>query len=108
MARAFDGVTAYLQAPAEGVWRRGERSTDDDIVVFEVMSEKVCYCFEDDDISEAARIMADRQVKRLPVLNREKRLVGIVALSDLGRADGDCAQTAVEGISEETGQNRRM
>ena len=41
LARAFDGVTAYLQAPAEGVWRRGERSTDDDIVVFEVMSEKV-------------------------------------------------------------------
>ena len=76
--------------------------------VREVMSEKVCYCFEDDDIEEASRIMAEHQVKRLPVLNREKRLVGIVALSDLGRADGDCAQMALEGICEETGQTRRM
>lgn len=76
--------------------------------VREVMSEKVCYCFEDDEIEEAARIMAEHQVKRLPVLSREKRLVGIVALSDLGRADGDSAQTALEGISEETGQTRRM
>jgi hypothetical protein len=31
-----------------------------------------------------------------------------VALSDLGRADGDCAQAALEGISEETGQTRRI
>ena len=53
--------------------------------VREVMSEKVCYVFEDDDIDEAAKIMAEHQVKRLPVLNKDKRLVGIVALSDLGR-----------------------
>lgn len=76
--------------------------------VREVMSERVCYCFEDDDVDEAAKIMAEHQVKRLPVLNSDKRLVGIVALSDLGRADGDAAQTALEGISEETGQTRRM
>jgi CBS domain-containing protein len=76
--------------------------------VREVMSEKVCYCYEDDDIEEAAKIMAEHQVKRLPVLNGDKRLVGIVALSDLGRADADCAQTALEGISQETGQTRRL
>jgi len=76
--------------------------------VREVMSEKICYCFEDDDVEEAARIMAEHQVKRLPVLNRDKRLVGIVALSDLGRCHGEAAQTAVEGISEETGHPRRM
>ena len=76
--------------------------------VREVMSEKICYCFEDDDVDEAAKIMAEHQVKRLPVLNRQKRLVGIVALSDLGRSDGDSAQTALEGISEETGHTRRM
>jgi CBS domain-containing protein len=76
--------------------------------VREVMSAKVCYCFEDDDIEGAARIMAEHQVKRLPVLNRDKRLVGIVALSDLGRCDGDAAQAALEGISQETGQPRRM
>ena len=76
--------------------------------VREVMSEKVCYCFEDDDIDEAAKIMAEHQVKRLPVLNKDKRMVGIIALSDIGRADGDCGQAALEGICEETGQTRRM
>jgi CBS domain-containing protein len=76
--------------------------------VREVMSEKICYCFEDNDIEEAAKIMAEHQVKRLPVLNRDKRLVGIVALSDLGRSDGQAAQTALEGICEETGQTRRL
>jgi len=73
-----------------------------------MMSEKVCYCYEDDEVDEAAKIMAEHQVKRLPVLNRQKRLVGIVALSDIGRSDGDCAQMALEGISEETGHTRRM
>ena len=76
--------------------------------VREVMSEKICYCFEDDDIDEAAKIMAEHQVKRLPVLNKDKRMVGIIALSDIGRADGDCGQAALEGICEETGQTRRM
>ena len=76
--------------------------------VREVMSENICYCFEDDNLEDAARIMAEHQVKRLPVLNRNKRLVGIVALGDIGRSGADCAQTALEGISQETGQTRRM
>ena len=38
LARQFDGVTAYLQAPAEGLWRQGQKSSDDDIVIFEVMT----------------------------------------------------------------------
>ena len=76
--------------------------------------DKTYRCRNWDDLAKpgvegaAAKIMAEHQVKRLPVLNRQKRLVGIVALSDLGRADGDCAQTALEGISEETGQTRRI
>src|SRR5688500_13816989 len=53
--------------------------------VREVMSEHVYYCYEDDDIEQAAQIMAEHQVRRLPVLNRNKRLVGIVALADLAR-----------------------
>src|SRR5215203_2666092 len=59
--------------------------------VREVMSETVCYCFEDDDVAQAAQMMAEHQVRRLPVLNREKRLVGIVALADLGRSGTDTA-----------------
>ena len=75
--------------------------------VREVMSESVCYCFEDDDVAEAAKIMAEHQVRRLPVLNRDKRLVGIVALADLGRSATDTAQEALAGISERTDQPRR-
>ena len=75
--------------------------------VREVMSEHVCYCFEDDDIGQAAQIMAEHQVRRLPVLNRDKRLVGVVALADLGRSGTDAAKQALEGISEATDQPRR-
>ncbi len=75
--------------------------------VREVMSEGVCYCFEDDDVKEAAKLMAEHQVRRLPVLNRDKRLVGVVALADLGRSEGRAAQGALKGISEPTDEPRR-
>jgi len=54
-----------------------------DAKIREVMSTQVRYCFEDDDVDEVLRNMGDLQVRRLPVLSREKRLVGIVSLSDL-------------------------
>jgi len=57
--------------------------------VREAMSEKIIYCFEDQAIEEAARMMQERQVRRLVVLNREKRLVGIVSLGDLATETGD-------------------
>jgi hypothetical protein len=41
LAGSCEGVTAYLQAPAEGLWRQGAESDSDDIVIFEVMTEKV-------------------------------------------------------------------
>ena len=51
--------------------------------VSEIMSKDVAYCFEDQDIDEAMKIMEARQIRRLPILNREKRLVGIVSLGDI-------------------------
>jgi CBS domain-containing protein len=51
------------------------------------MSEGVEWCFEDDDVEEAAQLMADRQIRRLLVLNREKDLVGFVSLGDVARSD---------------------
>src|SRR3569833_3610728 len=48
-----------------------------------ILTEKVLYCFEDEPIEEAAENMAKNQVRRLPVLNRDKRLVGVVSLGDL-------------------------
>ncbi len=57
--------------------------------VKDVMTPDVVYCFEDQDVGDAARLMRDNQVRRLVVLNRDKRLVGIVSLGDLAVETGD-------------------
>lgn len=49
----------------------------------DVMSPEIMYCFEDDDARQVAQNMADIKVRRLPVMSRDKRLVGIVAIGDL-------------------------
>jgi CBS domain-containing protein len=54
-----------------------------------VMTPDVLYCFEDQDVPEAARLMRAQQVRRLVVLNQDKRLVGIVSLGDLAVETGD-------------------
>jgi CBS domain-containing protein len=57
--------------------------------VREAMSDTLVYCFEDQDSSEAAELMAENDVRRLPVLNADKRLVGVVSLGDLAAQTGD-------------------
>jgi len=57
--------------------------------VREVMTPDVVYCFEDQDVREAARTMEQWQIRRLIVLNQDKRLVGIVSLGDLATQTGD-------------------
>jgi CBS-domain-containing membrane protein len=47
------------------------------------MSKEIVYCFEDREIEEAMSLMEAKQICRLPILSREKRLVGIVSLGDL-------------------------
>jgi len=56
--------------------------------VREVMSPEVRYCFDDDDTDAVLENMADIQVRRLPVVSRDKRLVGIVSITDLA-ANGE-------------------
>jgi len=75
--------------------------------VREVMSEHIYYCFEDDDLEDAAKVMAEHQVRRLPILNRKKRLVGMLATADLARAGDEAVKTAMGGISEPTDKPRR-
>ncbi len=58
-----------------------------DTKVAEVMSKEMLYCFDTDEIDDVARNMGKAQVRRLPVLNSDKRLVGIVSLGDLARND---------------------
>jgi CBS domain-containing protein len=75
-----------------------------DTLVRDVMSQDVKYCFEEDDINDVAQNMADIKVRRLPVLNESKRLVGIVSLGDLALTDGPAnAGEALCGISEPGG-----
>ncbi len=77
-----------------------------DTPVREVMTDDVKYCFEDDDTDDVARNMADIQVRRLPVLTRDKRLVGIISLGDLAVTDeARRAGEAVAGISQPGGQH---
>jgi CBS domain-containing protein len=54
-----------------------------DAMVKDIMTEKVHYCFEDDDVKVAAERMKTKQVRRLIVLNKEKRMTGVVSLGDI-------------------------
>ena len=73
-----------------------------DTPVREVMSSEVKYCFEDEDLEHVAKNMGDIQVRRLPVVNRDKRLVGIVSLGDLSRAAAPQSGSALKEISKPT------
>ncbi|MDX8477525.1 CBS domain-containing protein [Mesorhizobium sp. VK24D] len=77
-----------------------------DAKVRDVMSSEVKYCFDDEEIEHVLENMGDLQVRRLPVLNRDKRLVGIVSLGDLAR-NGEMAEAgaALSGISMPGGQH---
>ena len=80
-----------IRAVAEG--------KDTDTKVRDVMSEGIAWAFEDDSVEEAAKIMSKRQVRRLPVVDREKRLVGIVALGDFAVESSEI-RPAAEALSE--------
>jgi CBS domain-containing protein len=74
-----------------------------DTPVRDAMSPEVKYCFEDQHVEQVARNMSDLRVRRLPVLNREKRLVGILSLGDLASAELRAAAEAVSGVSRHGG-----
>ena len=68
-----------IRAVAQG------RPVDTKVAV--VMSKEVLYCFDTDDLDDVSRNMGKAQVRRLPVVNADKRLVGIVSLGDLARSE---------------------
>ena len=85
-----------------------ENSLPSNTAVSAVMSQGIYYCFEDDSLEEAARIMAEHQVRRLPVLNRAQQPVGIIAIADIARSgDKEAEEEAIEGVSEPSDQPRR-
>ena len=77
-----------------------------DTPVSEIMSREVLYCFEDQALDDVARNMGQVQVRRLPVVNREKRLVGIVSFADLARSEQPTTVgRAVSHVSEPGGKH---
>ena len=72
------------------------------------MSSTVAFCFVDRNITEAAKVMEEQQVRRLPVLDRNKRLVGIVSLEDLavGSDDPRLAGETLRQVSKLAGPQR--
>jgi CBS domain-containing protein len=72
--------------------------------VREVMTSDVKFCFEDEETDHIVRNMGDQQIRRLPVLNRNKRLVGLLSVGDLAIAEGsELAGEAVADISRPGG-----
>jgi len=70
--------------------------------VEQVMSRDVVYCFDDQDVDEVAEAMAASQVRRMPILNRQHELVGIVSLGDLAVdvADDEMSGEVLEEVSQ--------
>ena len=82
---------------------RGIANADDlsTLTAGDVMTPAVAYCFEDESLDDVLMSMAAQQVRRLPVVGRDKRLKGIVSLGDVARSAPPAASgVALEKISE--------
>ena len=79
-----------------------------DTPVRELMTDDIICVREDDDVDDVASKMSEAQVRRLPVIDDQERLCGIVSLGDLSRdADEDAAAEALEGVSEPGGKHQQ-
>lgn len=81
------------------------RGKSPDTKIKEVMSTEIKYCFEEDDLNNVARNMGDLQIRRLPVLDKNKNLVGIVSLGDIAVTDEGPAAEALSEICEPSSQH---
>jgi CBS domain-containing protein len=79
-----------------------------DTPVRELMTDDLVVVRIDDDVEDAASKMSEAQVRRLPVIDQDERLCGIVSLGDLSReADTECASEALEGVTQPGGEHRQ-
>ena len=79
--------------------------------VGEIMTPDVTYCFDDQTLDEAAVLMEAHQIRRLPILNRDKKLIGVLSLGDLsvrtaGTEDRELAEEVLNEISEPSTSRR--
>lgn len=77
--------------------------------VSEVMTQEVKYCFVDEDTAHVAKNMGEQQLRRLPVIDRDKRLVGILSLADVAshEADGRRVGNAYRDIAQPGGEHNQ-
>jgi CBS domain-containing protein len=68
----------------------------------EAMSPRILYCFDDQTVEEVLENMGEQQIRRLPVVDRDKRLVGVVSLGDLAKSAKKKAGDALKEISQPT------
>jgi len=96
MIGAISDRDIVIRAVAEG--------RDSATTVRAIMSQGIAWAYEDDSVDDAAKIMSEHQIRRLPIVNRDKRLVGIVALGDfaVNRSDIKPAAEALAEISKPT------
>jgi CBS domain-containing protein len=79
-----------------------------DTPVRELMTDEIICARDDDDVDDIASKMSEAQVRRLPVIDDQERLCGIVSLGDLSRdASEDAAAEALEGVSEPGGRHQQ-
>jgi CBS domain-containing protein len=79
------------------------------VQVREVMTPEVVYCFEDQKVNEATTVMEEHQIRRLPILSRDKQLVGMVSLGDLAVETGHPKRVskALKEVSEPAKSRRK-
>jgi CBS domain-containing protein len=85
------GVVTDRDIAVRGVARQ---ISPEESPVKQIMTEDACWCYADDSVDEALSLMSTAQIRRLPVVDRDKRLVGILSLGDV----------AAKGKAEQTGQ----
>ncbi|MBU0889602.1 MAG: CBS domain-containing protein [Gammaproteobacteria bacterium] len=102
-----DGVRLVGMVTDRDIVVRGVAQERVNVSLQDVMSEGLLYCHEDDTVPSAMESMRRQQVRRLPVVDKDKRLVGIVTLGDVAtKGDEDDAGVALRGISEPSEPHR--
>ena len=105
--RSNDSVVGWITDRDITIRSTAEHRDPDAAVVQEAMSPAVVFCTENDDVDDCARLMEEKQIRRLPVLDAERRLVGVVALGDLALStDKRLAGEILEKVSEPSRPNR--
>jgi CBS domain-containing protein len=68
--------------------------------ICDVITKDIAYCYDDQDVTDAAQVMERNHIRRLAVLDRDKRMVGLLSLDDVARCSHDLAGEVLEAVSQ--------